>query len=165
MEDVLTTYRVTLTDERSGIITFRALWKKIKPLLKAGKRVHGEFSDGRTPEQDRLCHSCYRDLARDALLGGRKATAEEWKESLKYCFWLTTRDDPDFADDWRGRAPTQVPLVDGDGYVLTPVSSKRFNRRLYGAFITFVHQTGDARGVQWSKTSLGRDWPEHPEGT
>lgn len=158
----MTAYRGTLTDERSGIITIRAVWKKVRALLEAGKRVHYEFSDGRTPEQDRLCHSCYRDLARDALLGGLPATADDWKESLKYSFWLGTKDDDDFKDDWKGRAPTQVPLVDGDGYVLTPVSSKKFNRRLYSAFITFVHQTGDARGVTWSKTSLGRDWPEQP---
>lgn len=26
--------------------------------------------------------------------------------------------------------------------------------------IDFLHAFGDQRGVQWSKTSLGRDWPE-----
>ena len=158
----MTTYRGKLLDERSGIITIRAAWKKVKVLLEAGKEVTYEFTDGKTREQERLCHSCYRDLARDALLGEREATAGEWKESLKYSFWLGTKDDEDFADDWRGRAPVQVPLVDGIGYILTPIESKKFNRRLYAAYITFVHQVGDARGVQWSKTSLGRDAPDYP---
>lgn len=158
----MTAFRGTLKDERSGIITFRALWRKIRPLLEAGSWITYELTDGRTPDQERLCHSCYRDLARDALLGGQPATAAEWKESLKYSFWLGTKDDDELKDDWRGRAPVQVPLVDGDGYVLTPVESKRFTKRLYSHFITFIHSVGDARGVQWSKTSLGRDWPEQP---
>lgn len=155
-------FRFELRDALSGIVTWRAYWKKLRPLLEEGCRMHCECSDGKTREQERLCHSCYRDLSRDALLGGRPATAAEWKESLKYSFWLATCNDPDFTNDWRGRAPTQVPLVDGDGYVLTPVESKRFTKRLYGAFITFIHQTGDARGVQWSVTSLGRDAPVDP---
>lgn len=158
----MTTYRGKLLDERSGIVTIRAVWKKVRVLLEAGREVTYEFSDGKTREQEQLCHSCYSDLARDAMLGGRSATAGEWKESLKYSFWLVTGQDPDFADDWRGRAPTQVPLIDGNGYVLTPVESKRFTRRLYAAFITFIHQTGDARGVRWSPTSLGRDAPVDP---
>jgi len=158
----MTTYRGTMKNERAGIITWRALWKKIRPLLEAGAWITYELTDGKTRDQEQLCHSCFRDLARDALLGGRPATDKEWKESLKYSFWLGTKDDPDFADDWRGRAPTQVPLVDGDGYVLTPVESKRFTKRLYASFISFIHSVGDARGVQWSKTSLGRDAPEYP---
>lgn len=158
----MTTFRGTLRNERAGIITWRALWRKIRPLLEAGAWITYELTDGKTREQEQLCHSCFRDLARDAMLGGRPATAAEWKESCKFAFWLGTKDDPDFADDWRGRAPTEVPLPDGDGYVLTPVESKRFTKRLYCAFITFIHQVGDARGVRWSPTSLGRDWPDQP---
>lgn len=158
----MTTWRVELRDLRGGFITFCALWKKLKVPLSEGTAVHGEFTDGKTREQERLCHSCYRDLAAQCLLGGQKANAAKWKVSMKTAFWLGTKDDPDFADDWRGRSPEEVPLPDGDGYVMEPVESKRFNRRLYSALITFIHQTGDARGVQWSRTSLGRDAPDYP---
>lgn len=158
----MTTWRVELREVRGGYITFSALWKKLKVVLEEGTAVHGEFTDGKTREQERLCHSCYRDLAKHALLGGKKATAAKWKVSMKTAFWLATKDDQDFADDWHGRAPEEVPLPDGNGYVMEPVESKRFNRRLYSALITFIHQTGDAREVPWSKTSLGRDAPIYP---
>lgn len=158
----MTTYRVELRDARSGIITYRALWKKLRALLEDGAWVRIEATDGRTREQDRLCHSCYRDLAKQCLLGGKKASAAKWKISMKTAFWLATKDDPDFADDWAGRAPEEVPLPDGSGVVMEPVESSRFNRRLYGALIAFCHQTGDERGVRWSVTSLGRDAPTDP---
>lgn len=158
----MTAFRGTLKDERSGIITFRALWRKIRPLLEAGSWITYELTDGRTHEQENLAHSCFKDLARDALLAGKPATAAKWKISMKSAFWLATKDDEDLADDWKGRAPEEVPLPDGNGYVMSPVDSKRFTKRLYSHFITFIHSVGDARGVQWSKTSLGRDWPDQP---
>lgn len=153
-------YTVTLHDAQSGHKALLALWQQLKPHLIAGTKFQVEASDGKTREQERLCHSCYRDLARDALLGGIKADAELWKESLKYAFYLGTKDDPEYAQDWKTRKPRMVPLIDGDGFVMTPIESKRFTKNLYRAYITFVHAAGDARGVKWSKTSLGREWSE-----
>jgi hypothetical protein len=151
-------FLVTLHNAQAGYTALLALWDQLKPYLIAGHKIQIEAFDGKTREQERLCHSCYRDLARDCLLAGAKADAELWKESLKYVFYLVTKDDPEFAEDWRTRKPRMVPLIDGDGFVMTPIESKRFTKRLYAAFITFIHATGDARGVKWSKTSLGREW-------
>lgn len=116
--------------------------------------------DDKTRDQERLLHSCYRDLAGQCLLAGMRADAELWKESLKYAFYLGTKDDPDFKKDWSTRKPRMVPLIDGDGFIMTPISSAGFTKNLYSAFIAFVHSEGDKRDVRWSKTSLGREWAE-----
>lgn len=151
---------VVLRDAQTGHKAFSALWPQLKPHLIAGTALQIDVFDGKTREQERLCHSCYRDLARDCLLNGVKVSDGEWKESLKYAFYLGTKDDPDFAEDWKRRKPRMVPLIDGDGYVMTPINSRGFTKRMYAAFITFIHSAGDARGVKWSKTSLGREWPD-----
>lgn len=135
-----------------------ALWSQLKPHLLAGRSFTLEAFDGKSRDQERLCHSIYRDLARDALLADVKADADLWKESCKYAFYLTTKDMPEFASDWKRRKPRMVPLIDGDGFIMTPIESKHFTKALYCAYITFLHATGDARGVKWSETSLGRDW-------
>jgi hypothetical protein len=40
------------------------------------------------------------------------------------------------------------------------IESKKFTKRLAQGFITFLHATGDLRGVRWSRTSLGREAPD-----
>jgi hypothetical protein len=156
---------MTLRDAVSGYKAYCALWLQIKPYLLSGTWLMVEIFDGKTRDQERLVHSCYRDLARDALLAGSKADDEQWKESLKYSFYLGTKDDPEFAQDWKRRKPRMVPLIDGDGFIMTPIESKRFTKGMYSAYITFVHSVGDQRGVKWSKTSLGREWSELMEQT
>lgn len=153
-------YSVTLHNAQQARQAIVALCEQLKPHLIAGTKITLEAFDGKSREQERLCHSCYRDLARDALLAGAKADEALWKESLKYAFYVATKDDPDFAADWKRRKPRQVPLIDGDGFVMTPIESKSFTKRMYAAYITFLHATGDARGVTWSQTSLGREWSE-----
>lgn len=151
-------FEVTLRDAQTGMQALMSLFSQLKPYLMQGYSFVVEAYDGKTRAQERLCHSCYTDLARDCLLAGVKADPELWKESLKYTFYIVTKDDPDFADDWRTRKPRMVPLIDGDGFVMTSIESRRFTKKLYAGFITFIHATGDARGVRWSPTSLGREW-------
>jgi hypothetical protein len=135
-------------------------WIWCKALLLAGHQLAVEIVCAKTREQERLYHSCFRDLARDCLLGGHKNDEEAWKRALLQAFYEATRHDPEFAADWRGRAPRLVPALDGDGLLLVGIESKRFTKNLAKAFITFVHATGDQRGVRWSRTSLGRDCPD-----
>jgi hypothetical protein len=154
----MTTYSVKLQNAQQARQAILALCEQIKPHLIAGRTFTLEAFDGKSREQERLCHSCYRDLARDALLAGIKADADLWKESLKYAFYLATKDMDEFAQDWQRRKPRMVPLIDGDGFVMTPIESRHFTKSLYTAYITFLHATGDARGVNWSQTSLGNDF-------
>lgn len=114
----------------------------------------------KTRDQEKLYHSCFHDLARDCLYAGQKVDEEVWKRGLLQAFYEATKHDPEFADDWAKRRPRMIPTLDGDGMLMLPIESKRFTKRLASGFITFVHATGDLRGVRWSRTSLGRDVPE-----
>lgn len=116
-----------------------------------------EIVIAKSREQERLYHACFRDLARDCLLGGEKHDEEAWKRALLQAFYEATKDDSEFVDDWRTRAPRMVPSLDGDGALMTGVESKRFTKRMARGFIEFVHAAGNSRGVKWSQTSLGRE--------
>jgi hypothetical protein len=134
------------------------LLAKIKPLMVAGHQFGIELFDAKTREQERLYHSCFRDLARDCLFGGAKQDEEAWKRALLHAFYEGTKNDPEFVADWRRRAPRVIPTLDGTGLLLIGIESKKFTKALARAFITFVHSVGDERGVHWSVTSLGREW-------
>lgn len=134
--------------------------KLAKALTIARHRVAVVVESLKSREQERLYHSCFRDLARDCLLAGMKHDPEAWKRALLQAFYEETRDDPEFAEDWKSRAPRFVPDLYGRGLLMVGIESKRFTSGLASAFIEFVHSTGDQRGVKWSRTSLGRDWPE-----
>lgn len=136
---------------------------KIGPGLDEGRAVMCEFFDGKTREQERLYHSAFRDLARDCLLNGRKADAEDWKSVMKAAFYEATKDDPEFREAWKTRRPRAIASLTGDDVVYVPIESKRFTKDMARAFITFIHATGDERGVRWSPMSLGREWSELAE--
>ena len=154
------TYRVKLVNAQQARTAIVSMCEHIKPWLIAGHQLVLEVIDEKTRKQERLVHSCYRDLARDCLLGGLKQDEDAWKRALLQAFYEGTKHDPEFKNDWKGRAPRFVPALDGDGAVLVSIESRGFTKRLYSAFITFVHSTGDARGARWSRTSLGRDVPD-----
>jgi len=131
-------------------------WAKGMLINKSGSLIL-EIVIAKSREQERLYHACFRDLARDCLLGGEKHDEEAWKRALLQAFYDGTKDDPEFVDDWRTRAPRMVPTLDGSGALITGVESKRFTKRMARGFIEFVHAEGNHRGVKWSKTSLGRE--------
>ena len=151
---------LALRDAQSGHVAWCKAWLWCKAMVMAGNELIVEIVCAKTREQERLYHSCFRDLARDCLLGGHKNDEEAWKRALLQAFYEATRNDPDYARDWKGRAPRLVPALEGDGLLLVGIESKRFTKNLAKAFITFVHATGDVRGVRWSRTSLGRDAPD-----
>lgn len=111
----------------------------------------------KTRDQEKLVHSCYRDLAAHAQIDGKRATDADWKAKLKADFFDETGNDPEYAEDWRGIRPTLTPVPGTRFVVMSEIHTSSFPRRLYRAYITYVHATGDALGVQWSPTSLGRD--------
>lgn len=156
----MTTYSVKLHNAQQARQSVIALCEQLKPHLIAGQSFTLEAFDGKTRAQEKLCHSCYRDLARDCAFNGIKAGADDWKDALKLSFYQETKDDPEFAKDWERRKPRMIPALNGDGWIMTSIDSSGFTKRLYAAYITFIHATGDARGVNWSPTSLGREWSE-----
>jgi hypothetical protein len=151
---------LTLRNALDGYRAYKAMWPQIKNLLLNGITLGMEIFDAKTREQENLYHSCFADLARDCLYAGQKVDAEQWKRGLLQAFYDETKNDPEYSDDWKRRAPRAIPTLEGDGLIFIGVESKRFTKNLARGFITFVHATGDGRGVNWSSTSLGREWPE-----
>jgi hypothetical protein len=151
---------ITLRDPQTGHTAWVKAWVWCKAMLFAGHTLAVEIVCEKSREQEKLYHSCFRDLARDCLLGGQKNDDEAWKRATLYAFYMATKDDPEFAADWRARRPRMIPTLDGDGMLMINIESKKFTKRLAQGFITFLHATGDLRGVRWSRTSLGREAPD-----
>lgn len=111
----------------------------------------------KTRDQEKLAHSCYRDFANCRLIDGKPADADDWKEKLKCDFFDETGNDPEFAEAWLSCRPTMTHVPGTRYVVISRISSSRFPRKLYRAYIEFLHARGDELGVQWSPTSLGRE--------
>lgn len=111
----------------------------------------------KTRDQEMLAHSCFQDFALHARIDGARASIDTWKSKLKLDFFDETGNDPEFATEWVRCRPTFTPVAGTRYVVTTEVQSRLFPRKLYRAFITFLHARGDEAGVQWSPTSLGRE--------
>lgn len=124
-------------------------WQTIKPLLIAGHRLHVEVrQEKRSDPQNRLMWSCLGDLARQVDWHGQKLDAEAWKDMATAAL----------------KRQRVVPGIDGSFVVLGQRTSQMTKAEMT-ELIDFVHAFGDGRGVQWSRTSMGRDWPESPKDT
>lgn len=119
-------------------------WQTIKPLLIAGHRLHVEVrQEKRSDPQNRLMWSCLGDLARQVDWHGQKLDAEAWKDMATAAL----------------KRQRVVPGIDG-GFVVLGQRTSQMTKAEMTELIDFVHAFGDGRGVQWSRTSMGRDWPE-----
>lgn len=119
-------------------------WQTIKPLLIAGHRLHVEVrQEKRSDAQNRLMWSALGDLARQVDWHGQKLDAEAWKDMATAAL----------------KRQRVVPGIDG-GFVVLGQRTSQMTKSEMTELIDFVLAFGDQRGVQWSRTSLGRDWPE-----
>lgn len=119
-------------------------WQTIKPLLIAGHRLHVEVRpEKRSDPQNRLMWSCLGDLARQVEWHGQKLDAEAWKDMATAAL----------------KRQRVVPGIDG-GFVVLGQRTSQMTKAEMTELIDFVRAFGDQRGVQWSRTSMGRDWPE-----
>ena len=152
-----TALSTTLRNPVQGRAWILEALKHVAAWLEAGEDVWVEFVIRKSREQERLYHSIFRDFAKQLTHCGRQMDAEEWKRLMIDAFYRATKDDPELAQEWKGRAPRQIPNLDGDGWVEVGIESKRFTKALATNFITYMHAWGDLKGVRWSETSLGRE--------
>lgn len=124
-----------------------ATWAK--PWLIAGHRLSLTITrETRSTAQNRMLWSILADIARQVEwpVDGRlqKLEAEEWKHILSAGLKKSQR---------------VAQGIDG-GFVMLGQRTSRMTVAEMADLITLGHAFGDERGVRWSKTSLGRDWPE-----
>lgn len=124
-------------------------WQTIKPLLIAGHRMHVEVrQEKRSDAQNDLMWSCLTDLSRALLwpVDGQmqRMSPEEWKHIMSAGL----------------KKEQRVAQGISGGFVILGQRTSKMSKAQMTELIDLIHAFGDERGVQWSRTSLGRDWPE-----
>lgn len=137
---------VELINAQAGHAQMLRMWACAKAWLVAGKRVIVTIrTDTRSLAQNRLMWSILGDLSRQVEWAkGKRLTAEGWKDYLTAHL----------------QGQDLVPNMDGDGFVA--IGRGKGTSDMTVAEMTSVidlgRMFGDARGVNWSPTSLGREW-------
>lgn len=121
-----------------------ALWGWITSKTLAGHRVHVVAkTETRTIKQNKMMWSCLTDLSKQVQWFGKRMTPEGWKN------WIT------------GHLNGQElhPNMDGTGFISVTKGSSTSDMTIPEmiAVIDLCHAFGADKGIQWSKTSLGRD--------
>ena len=125
------------------------LWVYLKAMTVAGHKVSiSAKPETRTTAQNRMLWACLSDLSAQVEwpVDGKacKLAAEDWKHVLSAGLKKTQR---------------VAQGIEG-GFVMLGQKTSRMTVAEMADLITLAHAFGDERGVKWSKTSLGRDWPE-----
>lgn len=123
-------------------------WNYLKNMTANGHQVSVSAKpETRTTAQNRIMWAILDDLAEQVQwpVDGKlqKLDAEEWKHILSAGLKKHQR---------------VAQGIEG-GFVMLGQRTSRMTVAEMGELITLAHAFGDERGVQWSKTSLGRDWP------
>lgn len=145
-----------LRDAKYGHQALLALWSQVKPLLAAGKHlILTVKTDSRSLAQNRIMWSVLRDLSAQVKWFGKHLTDQGWKDFITAHL----------------SGQELVPNMDGTGFVALGKGTSTSDMTIaeMTAVIDLGHAFGDDKGVQWSPTSLGRDWPtgatrKKPEG-
>lgn len=107
---------------------------------------------GKSRDQEAKYHAMLGDLAAQWTLHGRKWDLESMKRLCVDQFQRDTKDDPDLKDEWSEFDKVQmVPSIDGSGVVLLGVQTRKFSRKLAGAFVEWLYALGAEVGVEWSE--------------
>lgn len=135
---------ITLHNAQQAHQALLSLWTDIKPWLIAGHRLSFSVkTDTRSTAQNSLLWSCLADVSRQVEWHGQRLDDEAWKDMATAAL----------------KRQRVVPGIDG-GFVVLGTRTSRMTVAEMSELIDFLHAFGDERGVQWSRTSLGRDAPE-----
>jgi hypothetical protein len=138
---------MVLHNAQQGHDALSRMWAAVKPLLLAGKRITVTVKpDTRTLAQNRLMWSCLRDLSAQVEWCGKRLTDKGWKD------YITGHLD----------GQELIPNMHGTGFISVNRGQSTSDMTIaeMTAVIDLAHAFGDERGVTWSRTSLGREWPD-----
>ncbi len=100
-------------------------------------------------EQEEKYHAIIGEIAESELLLGQKLTPESWKRLLIDAFKhettiLNPGNYPGLAEEWVKFGELQlVPALNHAGFVMVGEQSRKFSKRLAGAFITWLQAFQD----------------------
>lgn len=128
--------RVNTSNEVNRIIPLVA--KTLLHGLQKGAAVLTLTRPTRTIEQNRLMWPLLRDCATQIKHNGMKLSAEDWKDLMTVGFEGVQR---------------SAPSLDGTGLVFFGVSTRKYPKDTFSAFIEFIYASGTELGVKWSRQS------------
>lgn len=125
------------------------LWPAVKNWTLAGHRlVILVKNPTRSVEQNRILWSILTDLSEQCLWAVDGAMVKLPPEDVKHILTAGLK-----------RHQRMARGIDG-GVVILGQSTSSMSVAEMSELITLGHAYGDQQGVQWSRTSLGRDWPD-----
>lgn len=140
---------LTLTTVAQARTDLVKVWALIVDALKAGKRlVLSVRTETRTIAQNSIMWSCLEDIAKQVqfVVDGR----------LQY---VSKEDVKDILSASLSRQNRMALGIDG-GVVLLGQHTSQMTIPEMCDMVTLCHAFGDTKGVQWRRTSLGRDVPD-----
>ena len=133
----------TLADEGEARRVFYDALHLAVAAIRAGHTLTLELKPKkRSTGQNALMWSILSDLERQASWHGEKMDAESWKHLLSAGI----------------RPQKAVPGVNG-GFVVLAQKTSRMSKEELSTLIELAYSIGADQGVQWSRTSLGREVP------
>ena len=125
------------------------LWPWCKAMLTAGHCLVLEArKETRSTAQNRMLWSILRDLSKQV----------QWPVN-GVLEWLSDEEWKDVLTAGLSKAQTLAQGING-GWVMLGKRTSKMTTSEMRELIDFAHYFGDTRGVNWSKTSLGREWNE-----
>lgn len=119
-------------------------WAWIKAMLMAGHALSFDVrKETRTTAQNRILWARLTDVSNQVIWHGQKLAPEDWKDMASAAL----------------KKQAVVPGLEG-GFVVLGQRTSKMTKAEMTELIDFLGAFGDQRGVMWSRTSLGRDWPE-----
>lgn len=143
-------FQTVALNAQHGHTVIQDLWQWVKAMTIGGHKVSIEAKpETRTTAQSRLLHSRISDVAAQKEWAGKKRDIDTWKRLLTAA-WLRAR----------GESVELLPAIDGHGVDVVFRRTSSLTVAECSELSDYILAWGDGEGVQWSKTSLGRDWPE-----
>ncbi len=141
---------VILCESKQAHRAAMAMWEFVKPLLTEGKRfVLTLREETRTHAQNRRQWSILTDISKQVTFFGQKYIEEDWKDIITASLDGELR---------------MAPTLDGKRMVILGLRTSKMSKRRHCEFTDLAMAFGDQHGVQWSATSLGREWADLTEG-
>lgn len=123
-------------------------WKWVKPFVFAGHRFSFEIKpETRSTAQNRLLHSRISDVAAQKEWAGKRRDVDTWKRLLTAA-WLRAR----------GESVELLPALDGHGVDVVFRRTSSLTVAECAELADYILAWGDGEGLNWSQTSLGRDF-------
>lgn len=95
-------------------------------------------------EQEEKYHAIIGEIAAKEELHGQKLDAESWKRLLLDAFKHETKGDPDLAGEWEKFGSLKLlPALNHPGFVAVGEQSRKFSKKLAGAFIAWLQAFQD----------------------